>query len=122
MDVKKEIYCIGQKLIFREDTKQIKGFGSEVMIKKGTPVFVGADRRMPFAHYLNGDIQKIGDDVEVKGYSVTGLAEWLYEYVSREIPLDDMLEDYDETKERFMDVVADALEELGMYDNTGNRM
>lgn len=41
--------------------------------------------------------------------------------VSNRIPLDEMLDGYDETPESFKECVADALEELGMYDNTGNR-
>lgn len=122
MSEEKTIYSIGQKLTFKEDAELEKGFGAKVTVKKGTAIFIGADSKRSFAHYLNGDIQPLSENSEVKGYSVSGLAEWIYEWVSRELPLDEMLEDYDETKERFVESVADALEELGMYDATGNRM
>lgn len=32
-----------------------------------------------------------------------------------------MLEEYEETKEKFIEDISDSLEELGMYDHTGNR-
>lgn len=118
----KTIYSIGQKLIFKEDAELDKCLGTKVTVKKGTKAFVGADRKGNFVHYLNGDIQPLGDDAEVKGYSVSGIAEWIYRLVSRDLPLDEMLDAYDETKESFMESVADALEEIGMYDATGNRM
>lgn len=118
----KKVYSVGQRLVFTEDAELTKAFGTKEIVKKGTKVYVGAEERFGcFAHYLNGNIQKIGDDVEIKGYSVTGIAEWLYEMLSREFPLDEMLEEYDATEERFKECIEDALEELGMYDSTGNR-
>lgn len=111
-----EVYGIGQKLVFAEDRIQAKAFGHSTLIRKGTPVFIGADKR--FAHYLNGDIQPLGDSIQVQGYNTDGLAEWVYEYVSGQMPLDDMIEEYGETKENFIKIVSEALQELGMYDDS----
>lgn len=115
----KKVYAIGQKLVFTEDAKIEKAFGEKEIIKKGTRIFVGADR---FAHHLNGYLQPISEDSEVKGFSVNGIAEWLYEYLNRDYYLEEMLGGNGTTKEEFMESIADALEELGMYDATGNRM
>lgn len=115
----KPVYNIGEKLVFTKDTKQEKVFNKKIIVKQGTPVFVGADKT-PLVHYLNGDIQLLKDNSEIKGYSATGIAEWIYEWLSRNFPIDEMLEEYDETKEKFIENISDSLEELGMYDHTGN--
>lgn len=116
-----KIYNIGQVLEYKEDVEVEKALGTKETIKKGTKVFIGADRNGKFAHYLNGNIQPIGNNAEVKGYSVTGLAMWIYEYVSRRMPIDEMLEDYENTPLDLMREIADALEEIGMYNHEGNR-
>lgn len=117
----KIVYGIGQKMVFTEDYELNTAFGNKKTVKKGARIFIGADK---FAHHLNEDIQPISEDSEVKGYSVNGIAEWVYEYLERNIaaPFEEMLEGCDVTKEEFMECVADALEELGMYDATGNRL
>lgn len=118
----KTVYSIGQKLTLKEDIEVEGCFGTKKKYKKGMSGFIGADSKLNAVHWANGDIQLLGDYVERRGYSVSGIAEWIYDYVSRELPIDEMLEDYDETKETFMESIADALEELGMYDSTGNRL
>jgi hypothetical protein len=114
-------YNIGQELVVKEDIEQEMCFGTKKVRKKGTKLYVGADSNIKAAHYLNADIQVFSDDTIIEGFSVEGIAEWIYQLVSNRLPLDDMLEDYDESPENFKECVADALEELGMYDNTGNR-
>lgn len=119
MGEEKKVYAIGQKMVFTEDYELSTAFGGNKTAKKGTRIFVGADK---FAHHMDSCIQPISEGSEIKGYSVTGISEWLYEWLNRDYYLADMLEGYNSTKEEFMESIADALEELGMYDATGNRL
>lgn len=110
-------YNIGQRLIVNEDV-ETEGCAFKVphKIRKGTRMYVGADN---FIHFL--DTSMMPTKTPIEGYSVKGISEFIYEMVSARIPLDEMLEDYDIDKSEFMGQVADALEELGFWDNTGNR-
>jgi hypothetical protein len=110
-------YNIGQILINKEDMELEGVLGKKTKVKAGTKIFIGADN---FAHYLNGIIQPLGKNT-AEGYSVKGIAEWVYMWVSRHLPLDDFLEEYDFTEKEFKEEIEDALEELGMWGNTGNR-
>ena len=69
----------------------------------------------------NGDIQPLSNDSVIEGFSTVGISEWLYTWLNWRINLGEMLGDYDLKKDDFTSEVQDALEELGMYDNTGNR-
>ena len=122
---------IGQRLILTEDMHLEAGLSqTPVVIKKGTVLFTGADGN--WFYMLNGKMVMIDkDDFEVSnGFSVTGLAEWIYQRISNIWNIDEMLEeqaDYEETGlpeqvERFKRDIGDALEELGFYDYTGNRL
>ena len=85
--------------------------------KKGTTLYIGADK---FVHYRNGNIRKLGDNFEVKGYSAKGLAGYMYSILSYRFPIDEMLEDYDLDVGDFKEEIEMALEELVFYDDTGN--
>jgi len=111
-------YNIGQIITIKEDMKLEGAFGKKTVVKKGTKVYIGADN---FAHHLNGMLQPLRSGDEPVGYSVMGIADWIYMWVSRNLPLDDFLEDYEISKKDFKEQIEDALEELGMWDNTGNR-
>lgn len=112
-------YNIGQILTIKEDMELEKALsGNKTKVKAGTKIYVGADG---YAHYLNGMLQPLGEGVKPEGYSVEGIADWLYMWVSRQLPLDEFLDDYEIPKEEFKEHISDALEELGMWDNTGNR-
>lgn len=115
----KKIYGIGQELETTKDIEMKKLLSEKtVAIKKGTKVFVGADG---YLHYLDGGIQKLPSDIGAEGYSVTGIAEWIYMWISSRLPLDEFLDDYDIEVKEFKGQIEDALEELGMWDSTGNR-
>jgi lipoate-protein ligase A len=109
-------YNIGQLLRAKEDLQLEGCFGKTKAIKKGTKIYIGADG---FAHYLDGTMQPLKEKAE--GFSVEGITDWLYEWLSGGFPLDDFLEDYEISEKEFKEKIADALEELGMWDNTGNR-
>lgn len=110
-------YNIGQIITCKEDMELEGVFGKKTKVKKGTKVYIGADN---FAHYLNGMLQPLGES-KVEGYSVEGIADWVYMWVSKNLPLDDFLDEYEISDEEFKEQIEDALEELGMWDNTGNR-
>lgn len=113
------MYNIGQMLTASEDI-ELEGFlGTKKTVKKGTKIYIGADN---FAHYLDGTIQPLSENAEVKGYSVIGLADLIWLFIRNNTPInEDMLEDYDESPECVKEAIVDALEELGFYDHTGNR-
>lgn len=115
----KTIYNIGQILTANKDIEIERCLGSKDIIKKGTKIYIGADN---LAHHKDGTIQPLGDSAEVKGYSVSGLADFIWLYIRKFTPIDEnVLEDYNETPECVKDAIMDALEELGFYDHTGNR-
>lgn len=114
-----KIYNIGQNFTAKENIEVEGCLGTKKIVKKGTKIYIGADN---FAHHIDGTIQPLGDNVEVKGYSVSGLADFIWLYIRNFTPIDEnILEDYDETPNCVKNAIMDALEELGMYDNTGNR-
>lgn len=118
----KIVYGIGQILTITQDVETYRAFCDKPeVIKKGTKVVVGANG---FVRYQDGSIQKLGDDIEVSGYSTEGLASFLLDYLCRNVyGFSEMLEEWndDVTDESLKENIADALEELGMYDYTGNR-
>lgn len=109
-------YTVGQVLTVKEDTEMEGCFGTPKSVKKGSKIFIGADK---LAHHLDGTLQPVQSEIE--GFSVEGLAEWIWNHLTVELPLKEALSDYDVTPDEFKTKVADALEELGMYDHTGNR-
>lgn len=115
----KTIYNIGQILTARENIELEGCLGTNKTVMKGSKIYIGADS---LAHHKDGTIQPLGDNAEVKGYSVIGLADFIWLYIRNFTPIDeDVLEDYDETPNCVKDAIMDALEELGFYDHTGNR-
>lgn len=115
----KKIYNIGQIFTTKEDIELEGCLGTKKTVKKGAKIYIGADN---LAHHRDGTIQPLGDGTEVKGYSVSGLAEFIWLYIRNFTPIDEnTLEDYDETPDCVKNAIIDALEELGFYDHTGNR-
>jgi hypothetical protein len=104
--------------------------GATTVFKKGTPLFAGADKQS--FYMLNGKALLINKDIfEVcDGYSVTGLADWIYQKISCVWGIDDLLEEqadcmdtgFPKQREEFINSIAEALEELGFYDITGNTL
>lgn len=105
-------YKIGQILTSKKDVEVEKALsGEKVIVPKGNKIIIGADK---FAHHIrNGMIQPLQEGSEVKGYDASGIAEYLYIYLRNHFEIDDMLENYDDTKERFMEEIEYALEEIG---------
>ena len=105
-------YRVGQILTSKEDVEVEKALsGEKVIIPKGNKIIIGADK---LAHHIrNGMIQPLSEDSEVKGYDTSGIAEYLYTYLRNHFEIDEMLEGYDDTKERFMEEIEYALEGIG---------
>lgn len=105
-------YKIGQILTSTEDVEVEKALSDEkVIIPKGNKVIIGADG---LAHHIrNGMMQPLAEDSKVKGYDVHGISEYLYTHLRNHFEIDEMLENYDDTKEKFMDEIEYALEEIG---------
>ena len=110
---------IGEKIKFNQDIEVEKCFGTKDIIKEGSVVWIGADG---FIHHRNGMIQTFADKKELKGYSVEGLADFIWLHIRNNTCVnEDLLEDYDEDVSGFKEVIMDALEELGFYNHEGNR-
>lgn len=116
------IYNIGQRIVIANDYDTTKALSDEkITVKAGTKVYVAADLKWPHIMHENGDIQPLSNNSVIEGFSTVGISEWLYTWLNWRINLGEMLGDYDLKKDDFTREVQDALEELGMYDNTGNR-
>jgi hypothetical protein len=115
-------YNIGQILTVTEDFATTSMFGDDPKtVKKGTKMYVTAEKTVPQVILPNGVIMRLEKDAEIDGYSVKGIASWIYRYLRAKFNLDEMFFEYDESAETFKEEIEDALEELGMWDNTGNR-
>lgn len=104
-------YKVGQMLTLKEDcVGKLALSDDSFTISKGTKAFIGADS---FAHYLDGMIQPLGDVVLTKGYDVKGIAKWIFEIMRMELPFEEWSDEYDVSESDFVEVVSDALSELG---------
>jgi hypothetical protein len=89
-------YRIGQKLTLTEDLEVKKFFEEDnEIIKAGTKMFVTVSKECPKVIYENEDIQLLPKDTEIEGFSAKGITDWIYDFISKHLPLDDALEDYD---------------------------
>ena len=105
-------YKIGQILTSKEDVEVEKALsGEKVTIPKGNKIIIGADK---LAHHIRtGMMQPLPEDSEIQGYDASGIAVYLYTYLRNYFEIDEMLECCDDTKERFMEEIEYALEEIG---------
>lgn len=104
-------YKIGQILTSTEEVEIEKALsGEKVIIPKGNKVIIGADK---LAHHIrNGFIQPLAEGSTVEGYDVTGIAEYLYIVLINHLPIDEMMEDYEVTKQEVIDEIECALDEI----------
>ena len=106
-------YKIGQILTSNCDVEVEKALsGDKVIIPKGNKIIIGADM---FAHHIrNGMIQPLAKDAVVKGYDSEGIAEFLYTWIGKYFPLEEMLDGYDITEKEFIEEIEVALNEIGL--------
>lgn len=105
-------YRIGQILTAGRDITVEKALsGEKETVPKGAQIIIGPDG---LAHHLrDGCIQPLAKDAELDGYDTHGIAEYLYRYMRQHFPIDDMLEQYDDTKKRFVEEIECALDDIG---------
>lgn len=112
MTEEKTTYKIGQILTSNCDVEVEKALsGDKVIIPKGNKIIIGADK---LAHHMrNGMIQPLAENIEVKGYDTEGIAEFIFSWMSRFYPIDEMFEDYEVDEKEFKSEMEFALEEIG---------
>ena len=104
-------YKIGQMLKLREDVEFKEFFGGKKFVKKGTRIWIGADK---FAHYQDGTIQPLAEDFTIEGYDGRGITERIFAQLKTDLPLDEFCEEYEVDSEDIKEAIGYALEELGM--------
>lgn len=106
-------YKIGQIITSSEDTViETLILGKKITIPKGSKIIIGADN---MAHIRHKYIQAISDDDEIDGYDPRGIADYIYTILRERYPIDEMLDGYDESKDRFVEEIELALEDIGFY-------
>lgn len=105
-------YKIGQILTLNCDVEVEKAIsGEKVIFPKGNKIIIGADN---LAHHLrNGMIQLLGENIEVKGYDPKGISEFIFFWISRYYPVDEMFEEYEVDEKEFVSEIEYALDEIG---------
>ena len=85
--------------------------GEKVKVPAGNKVIIGADK---LAHHIrSGMIQPVSKEIQIDGYDVSGLAEYLVFYLKNKYPMEDFFEDYDIEESDFKDELEFALYEIG---------
>ena len=103
-------YKIGEILVSQRETELETNFGRKDVIPKGNKVIITAHR---LGHHIrNGMKQPLQKEDVVKGYDTEGLAEYLFTYMKRDLPIDDMMYDYDLTQADVQEVIEEALDEI----------
>ena len=77
-------YKIGTMLIVSADVELKDFLGDKTLVKKGTKVWIGADG---LAHYQDGTIQPLPENVTVKGYDDRGITERIFTQLKTDFPL-----------------------------------
>ena len=108
----KTTYKIGQILTSNRDIEVERELsGKKVIIPKGNKIIIGADKLAH--HMMNGMIQPLSENIEVKGYDTNGISEFIFSWISRFYPIDEMFEDYEVDKKEFVSEIECALDEIG---------
>lgn len=104
-------YKIGQILTSKQDVElELELSNKKVKIPKGNKIIIGADK---FAHHIrDGMIQPLQKGATVEGYDTTGIAEYLYIMLRNHLPIDEMMENYEVTKQNIVDEIECALDEI----------
>lgn len=105
-------YKIGQIITSTTDVEIEKALsGEKVIIPKGNKIIIGADNLVH--HIRTGMIQPLGD-AEVEGYDGEGLAGYIYLFLRSRLPLNEMLEKYDIEVDELVEIIEEALDEIGI--------
>ena len=103
-------YKIGEILVSQRDTELETNWGRKDVIPKGNKVIITAHG---LGHHIrNGMKQPLQEDDVVKGYDTEGLAEYLFMCMKKDLPMEDMMYDYDLTEKDIKEVIEEALGEI----------
>ena len=109
-------FKVGEMMTLYADVELKDFLGDNTLEKKGTRIWVGADN---LAHYQNGSIQPLPENVTVKGYDDRGITERIFAQLKTDLPLAEMCEEYKDEDgvgigEDIKESIQHALEELGI--------
>lgn len=106
-------YKIGETFTVQSDYEGTLALSeTKKTVRKGSKIIIGADR---LAHHVNdGMIQPLAEDAEVKGYDAKGLSEYILLCLTAHYPIDEVLEEYDISKDDVIERLEYAFCELGM--------
>ena len=103
-------YKIGEILVSQRETELETNWGRKDVIPKGNKVIITAHG---LGHHIkNGMKQPLQEDDVVKGYDTEGLAEYLFMCMKKDLPMEDMMYDYDLTEKDIKEVIEEALGEI----------
>ena len=77
-------FKVGEMMTLYADVEFKDFLGAKTLAKKGTKIWVGADN---LAHYQNGSIQSLPENVTVKGYDDRGITERIFTQLKTDFPL-----------------------------------
>ena len=76
-------FKVGEMMTLYADVELKDFLGNKTLEKKGTRIWVGADN---LAHYQNGSIQPLPENVTVKGYDDRGITERIFTQLKTDFP------------------------------------
>ena len=77
-------FKVGEMMTLYSDVEFKDSLGNKTLAKKGTKIWIGADS---LAHYQNGSIQPLPENVTVKGYDDRGITERIFTQLKTDFPL-----------------------------------
>lgn len=112
-------FKIGEMITLYSNVELKDFLGNKTLEKKGTKIWVGADE---FAHYQDGSIQPLSENVTIKGYDDRGITERIFTQLKTDFPLlDEFCVKYKDkdgiriiSSEDIKESIQYALEQLGI--------
>ena len=109
-------FKVGEMMTLYSDVELKDFLGNKTLAKKGTKIWIGADN---LAHYQDGTIQPLPENVTIKGYDDRGITERIFAQLKTDLPLAEMCEEYKDEDgvgigEDIKESIQHALDELGI--------
>lgn len=109
-------FKVGEMMTLYADVELKDFLGNKTLAKKGTKIWIGADN---LAHYQDGSIQPLPENVTIKGYDDRGITERIFAQLKTDLPLAEMCEEYKDEDvvgigEDIKESIKYALDELGL--------
>ena len=109
-------FKVGEMMTLYADVEFKDFLGDKTLAKKGTRIWVGADN---LAHYQDGSIQSLPENVTIEGYDDRGITERIFAQLKTDLPLAEMCVEYKDEDgvgigEDIKESIQHALDELGL--------